>query len=616
MTNIFDQPQRCFLVRGVPGGGKSQYLIDIVDTAISQGYNPGDIFVGSFSRNDSEKFASRLEHRLTHTLVPVHTIHSLCYRIVWADVLKRKLRKFLSSAGTLNIADDKGRADAILLAKTRHIRDMKNDPPLNDKADYLGAIGLAKSKGIRPSEQLAKSNDYHAMYYHYQHAMNSLGLMDFGDLLLRAESVLKTDEDIREAYCYKLMLLDECQDLSEQQMKVLELLVTRAEKVVWAYDVNQSIYAFRGAVGADIEKRIRKIFSADDIASIDLLENHRSLPKIVEHAEKIFHRGMVSVREIVEGDEGVVTIYPELITSEKLYAKQILEYVKGYADEGFNYGDIHILCRTRAVMAPVNEILVSEGIPTITGGMPFTQRSEVKDLIAWLRLSDPRSLLETPKKSHPFIRVYNRPLIPLRDADKFGITNKNGDQMHLDGNWLKQFRKQAGTIEQRLRPSLYNDKYARAVNDLSRRITHIQSLSSPTDVLTFVINMMGDEAYGVTTMNYRQFYASQGFSSKLDYLQMLIDLSEKKNEEGEKIFKTVPDFLDMLETIDKLMSTNAVEINTIHSSKGIDGMKVVIMVNNPFVDRDEDEARRIRYVAATRAGERLNIVNFAQPIAV
>lgn len=597
--DILNQPEKCLLIRGVPGGGKSQQLIEIIEMAISTGYSPDDIFVGSFSRVDSEKFAERLEERLGYASVPVHTIHSLCYRIVWAYVLKQKARKYLSQMGTLNIASSKEQTNALDFAQARHIRESQNSPPLVEEVDYQRYIDYSKSVGRRPSSSLAKDDDRMSVYYHYQHVLAQQGTLDFGDLLLRAESVLKEDDEILDTYCYKLMLLDEAMDLSEQQMKVIELIVTKADKVVFSYDTAQSIYSFRGAVGHNIEKRIRKIFPADETATIDLLDNHRSLPAIVSHAEGIFRRGMKSVRKLNGGKypEGLVVVHPELIVSEKQYAKEVLGMVQEYKDDGYDYGDIHILCRTRADMAPVNQILVENSIPTITGGMPFTQRSECKDLIAWMKLANPRSLWETPSKSHPFMRVYNKPPIKLVDADGFEIKNKDDEPMYLSGHWLKQFKRQGGTIEDRLRPTLYNEKYSRAILHLLQSINYLQSLEKPVDVLSYVINIMKP--------SYRQYFASLAISSKLDYLQLMIDLAGN--------YDNVSDYLDMLDTVDKLVKVNAVEISTIHSAKGVDGMKAVIHIDNPYVDKDKNEADRIRYVACTRAGERLNIVHYARP---
>jgi DNA helicase-2/ATP-dependent DNA helicase PcrA len=579
---------------GTPGSGKSEVLIGIVEKCIENGMLPDDIFVGSFSRRDSSEFASRLEAKLSHCDVTVRTIHSLCYHVVHLYMVKNQKTKYLNKMGGLNMITGKARNDLIDKAVASVDADDKLPPISRDSKgnidiDYGRCIDLWKSQGVRPNKKEALACDKQAVYLKYQQMLAGTGKLDFGELLLKAETALK-DEDVLAAYRYKAMILDECQDLSDQQVKTLEPLLSQAKMVRISADKFQSVYSFRGAIGHKVESRFRRIFP--NMTKMELTENHRSKSAIVLWAETIFQRGMTTAND---GGRVITMNNGKTYIDKKQHASDTFSIVKQWRDEGCSWGEIGILCRTRAAMSPVRDILTENDIPNVVGETPFTQTEACKDFYAWLEISHPASLLSQwiPKK-HPFRRVYKAPRIQLTDADMLPIKNQDGNILWLGDSWFRLFSKQNGMLEDRLKPSLYPDRYARAIRILQGNINHVQTLDNPTDVLTFVSNVMKPA--------YSHYYHSLEIDRKLDNIQSLIDYSQE--------YSDTESFMKFLDRLDAIVTRNAVTLSTIHGSKGLEWNNVVL-VNVPLPYADYDEERRIEYVGVSRAANEVAISSIA-----
>jgi len=503
-------------------------------------------------------------------------------------MVKNQKSKYLNKMGGLKMVTGKSRDNLIDKAVAAVDTDDKLPPISRDSngeiaTDYGRCIDLWKSEGVRPSKKEALSCDKKAVYLKYNGMLAGMGKLDYGELLLKAETALK-DEKILAAYRYRAMILDETQDLSEQQVKVLEFLLSQAEMVRISSDKFQSVYAFRGAIGHRIEWRFRQIFP--DMIKVELTENHRSKSEIVIYAESIFKRGMTATGEggkVIEMNDG------EMYTDKGKHAADTLAIIKAWRNEGCDWGDIGILCRTRKAMSPIRDILTENDIPNVVGETAFTQTEACKDLRAWLEISHPASLLSQgiPKR-HPIRRVYRAPRIQLTDADMLPVKNQDGNILWLNDSWFRLLSKQNGMLEDRLKPSLYPDRYARAIRQLQGNIQHVQTLSNPTDVLVYVANVM--------TPKYSHYHHSLGVDGKLDNVKSMMDLSQGYPE--------TDTFLTFIDRLDTIVRSNAVTLSTIHGSKGLEWDNVVL-VSVPLWYSDCDEERRIEYVGATRAGNKL-----------
>jgi len=148
----------------------------------------------------------------------------------------------------------------------------------------LGAISKAKNQGLDPT---ALADDYFAhLAVAYQNELRAQNAVDFDDLLLLAEQVLRDHADVREVFRqrYKRVTVDEFQDTNALQMRLLQQLVTAPYHVCVVGDDDQSIYGWRGAEVANI-LQFEKFFPDPKI--IRLEENYRSTHAVLHTANSL-----------------------------------------------------------------------------------------------------------------------------------------------------------------------------------------------------------------------------------------------------------------------------------------------------------------------------------------
>ena len=599
---ILDHENRGLLIDGVAGSGKTELNIAIIQKAMSQGYEPDDIFVGSFGRKDAEKFAERLEAVMPQE-ISVRTIHGLSYHIVADDMRKRKLKKWLSEQGTLNLVQGRQRLEIVEEA-------IAGTPAIFYTMDYAKDIDYLKSVGIHSDSILAKRlatpeinwvagkmkldpdnrgelmSCRAAVYKAYQRQMDAMGMVDFGELQFKAVEAIQRDPELLDQYNFKVVIIDEGHDLSEQQWRVVELVAQKANVIRISMSADQSIYSFRGAVGMNVARRVSKMLPVTKY----LIENHRSAPQIVAHAEKIFPRGMVATRDI----QGSVIEYP-LFNEREKHADEIVNIISKWKDSGYEYGKVAVLCRTRNAMPMIQTALTKAKIPNQVGITPFTSLPEVKDLCAWVMLSDPAMMEKHANDKHPFWRVYKAPAIALTDSQGYVIRNDKGIAQTLGSSWQKIATKRHGSLRELLQPDLYPLRYTQAILQLRRNLEYVQTLNYPWDILNYVVNLMTPRYW-----EYQLMMASDRFGDPMDNVHALMGLARDFTERGA--------FMNFMNLIDRVCKQDAVEITTVHASKGRTDLQNVILVNtigDYLHYTNPKEEARIRYVGVTRPQENL-----------
>lgn len=562
--SILDADENCILIDGCAGSGKSELLIALVKNLLHH-YDSTDILVASFGKRDSQKFTERLEQAGLSSIQAV-TVHSHCYGIVWNDVRKQvaegkeSAKRFLSEVGTLKLVQ--GRAKSELIDKAMQTSmNIPDAPPIDDKIDYAGDIDRFKSVGIRTKSMSAKYDARFMVYLQYQRLLDMQGSVDFGDLQLKAEDVMKDCIDKQ----YKAIILDEIQDLSPQQLRILGLLLPKAEKVIVAFDAAQAIYGFRGAVGRNIEYQMKQLLP--DFVTMKLQCNHRSAISIVNHAEALFKRGMTATRP----EQGEVVHEKQVYGDPTKHANDLLETVKRWRDS-MSYKDMAILCRTRNAMPMIEATFYAANIPVVKGIKPFTELPEIQDLVAWLQMADYRMMLRKPYRNHPFWRIYKTP-----------------KRHFLGKEWEKLARKQPGLLEDVLRPSLYPPKYRDELQRLLQSLRYIQDLTNPLDILFYVVNVMSP--------SYREYqgkFAPETLGNPMDNINNLVRLAQG--------YKTVGELLELLKAVDKVSKTDAVELTTVHQAKGREwkGIVGVNTIGKYLNHADLAEEQRVNYVMKTR----------------
>src|SRR5690606_10455244 len=227
------------------------------------------------------------------------------------------------------------------------------------------------------------------LYQLYQEQCEREGVVDFGELLLRAYELLSRNAPIREHYQrrFKHILVDEFQDTNVLQYRWLRFLAGDQACMFAVGDDDQSIYAFRGAnVGnmADFERD----YARGNV--IRLEQNYRSCGHILDSANALIENnsGRLGKNLWTDSGEGELVRISEL-ASDALEAQWIVDEVRALIAEGKPRREIAILYRSNAQSRVIEHRLFSQGLPyKVYGGHRFFERQEIKHVLAYLRLMD------------------------------------------------------------------------------------------------------------------------------------------------------------------------------------------------------------------------------------
>ena len=220
----------------------------------------------------------------------------------------------------------------------------------------------------------------------YRKRLRLYGAVDFDDLILLPLELLQGEHGDALRDDFEYVLVDEFQDTSERQYEVLHALGSEHRNVCVVGDDDQSIYSWRGANPGNFER-----FEQDfpELLQVKLEQNYRSTGTILDAANAVIalNRSRRSKRLWSAAGEGhlIQVCHAEDETGE---AEQIARRIRELQlRDGIRYGDCAVLLRTNSLTRPLEEVFLRERIPyRVSGGISFFSRKEVRDLIGYLRL--------------------------------------------------------------------------------------------------------------------------------------------------------------------------------------------------------------------------------------
>jgi DNA helicase-2/ATP-dependent DNA helicase PcrA len=223
------------------------------------------------------------------------------------------------------------------------------------------------------------------------------GLLDFDDLLVLAVRLLGEHADVGErlAARFPWVLVDEYQDTNLAQERIVELVAGPGGNVCVVGDDDQSIYRFRGASRASMDRFVACFPAAVTLA---LGRNRRSTRSIVTAARSLIERNPERLDKPIAADpereDGEPVELWRCVTAEHEAAEMAAEIARARAG-GQALRGIAVLARTHAIARPVAAALAAAGLPyRHWAGQGLFRRPEVRDLVAYLRLlHDPSDLL-------------------------------------------------------------------------------------------------------------------------------------------------------------------------------------------------------------------------------
>ena len=380
------------------GSGKTRVLVHRAAWLVSaHGASPWNLFAVTFTNKAANEMRTRIEALLqtpTRQLW-IGTFHGMAHRL---------LRRHYGEAGLRQDFQILDSADQLRLIK-RLLNDERVDERMITPQSLQYFISGAKEAGLRPRQAPAGSAPYgeekKQLYALYQKRCESYGLVDFGELLMRASELLQDHPDLLARYRerFRWLLVDEFQDTNGIQYNWLKQLCGTTGVPFAVGDDDQSIYRWRGAQVENIRRYTRDF---NDVRMVRLERNYRSTANILKAANAVIanNASRFGKKLWTRGDAGrPVRLFAAYNEWDEAH------FVAGCAGaHGGPLSELAVLYRSNAQSRVFEEALVSAGIPyRVYGGLRFFERAEIKDALAYLRLVANRG--DDPS----FERVVNNP---------------------------------------------------------------------------------------------------------------------------------------------------------------------------------------------------------------
>lgn len=376
------------LILAGAGTGKTKVLTHRVAHIIEQNLaHPYNILAVTFTNKAAKEMQERVNNLIHAEGLNIGTFHSIAARMLRSHVSLLDLG--LSSNFTIISQDDQ-----IKLIKNIAVQnniDVKQYP-----AKIIHAIITKwKDQGVL-SDRISES-DFHSpahkiassLYSQYQLQMHESNALDFGDLLLYCNQILIKNPGILEHYQnkYKYILIDEYQDTNAVQYVWARMLASKHQNICCVGDDDQSIYSWRGA---EVQNILRFEKDFPEACIIKLEQNYRSTSYILEAAYNIIARnkkrhGKKLWTDNKEGNKlRVISCW-----NDKEEARFISTEVERFIRSGkYKANQIAILVRAGFQTRAFEEVFISNALPyQIIGGLRFYERMEIRDILAYIRLS-------------------------------------------------------------------------------------------------------------------------------------------------------------------------------------------------------------------------------------
>lgn len=377
-------PTKNLLVLAGAGSGKTRVLVHRIAWLLqAEQVSPFAILAVTFTNKAAREMRGRIESLLGHSAggMWVGTFHGLAHRL---------LRSHWHEAGLkedFHILD----ADDQLRLIKRINRSLNIDEERWPAKQCQWYINGQKDEGLRANNIDHENDDYVKtmldIYRAYEDACQRGGMIDFGEILLRAHELWLRSPQILDHYRgrFKHILVDEFQDTNSIQYAWLRVLAGDQNNLMVVGDDDQSIYGWRGAKIENIQN-FNSDFSNSEIVRLE--RNYRSTSTILKAANSLISHNQGRLGKNLWTDDGEgepISLYEAF--NEQDEARFIVDRVHDWFNAGNRRRDAAILYRSNAQSRELEEALLRVGMPyRIYGGHRFYERLEIKNALSYLRL--------------------------------------------------------------------------------------------------------------------------------------------------------------------------------------------------------------------------------------
>ena len=582
------------LVIAGAGSGKTRTLTYRVAYLLRNGIAPHRILLVTFTNKAAREMLHRIEHLAPFDIRKIWggTFHHIANRILRVHGQRVGLD---TNFTILDQTDAVGLLDSCL----KELGYGKKGTTLPQGAVLFAMISLARNTRVSLEEIIRQrfpyfieqTDDIQAVELFYTKKKRSMNVVDFDDLLCLWLLLLEEDAHFRDFYAqqFQYIFVDEYQDTNKLQAEIIDIIAAHHRNLMVVGDDAQSIYAFRGANYANIMGFPERY---PDAQLYKLEYNYRSTPAILELANESilcntrqFHKVLQPVKQ-----NGV---YPCVVRPCDVYqqAQFVADAIRAGLMHGIPPGEIAVLYRAHYHSMELQMELSRRDIAyEVRSGIRFFEQAHIKDIVSYLKI------LQNPSDGAAWSRILQ--LLP-------GIGTKTAQKIY---RYIVSSERplEAGTGNQVIALVPRNARpFWSGLQNMLLALQYASRNTSPADLLKTVLE------HGYQETLYSKYTDP---AARLEDIEQLISFAWQ--------YESLVNFLSELalltssesEQIRPQDSPDTVKLSTIHQAKGLEWSVVFIIwlvegrfpnPNNFDGPEDEEEERRLFYVAVTRAKDYL-----------
>lgn len=605
-----------------PGSGKTRVLVGRIVHILEENVNDAEnILAVSFTNKAAAEMKQRVSDKVPGSLVSkifFGTFHSFCYRMLklyggsrdWIVIDQEGCQRLMQGlvrdqCASLD-AQEVQRMSRLLLSRIQTMKNTVGIVHLDENNTDALSIGCIRA---------------------YQDALREQQAVDFDDLLVLCLSMLEKDALVRSTIRrkFKHVLVDEFQDVNKVQYRLLQMLCPAGpdpSHVFVVGDVDQSIYSWRGACVDLMQSDFQRDYA--NSLTFRLKDNYRTRKSILDGAQELINlvqnteRGVFNA--VRDGEKGDVSIhmYKDPIQESSCIAEDVTRRLGKKSNQ-----QVAILVRTHAQVRCIESALISSKLSYgVVGGMSFWKRSEIIDILSYLKIAVNSSdqmafhrVINTPKRgigpsALTKIKAYADGFHSTPAKVVLSSNREEFDSLLTHGNLgpkvcssLQDFRDIILNTRERLTAATLDE----AIDSIIHLTSYIEYIESNNDAAKNVDRMSNIHQLLEQARVFRDSYTGDARDEIPKHF--LDHVAIHSQDDDSSISNDIPE-------------TRPVMISTMHAAKGLEfdtvyipGMNDGIVPLSPHKEVDAwahmEEETRLMFVAVTRAKDSL-VLSYTQ----
>ena len=589
------------------GSGKTRVLTYRIVHLINEGVDPFNILALTFTNKAAKEMKKRISQSVGDSIAKniwMGTFHSVFARILRSEA------SFIGYPTSFTIYDtqDSERLVSNIIKELKLNKDNYKAKQIRNRISSLKNNFISPEKyysvpELVEQDKISKREEFVTIYKRYNDRCFKASAMDFDDLLLKTNELLNKFPEILSKYQdkFRYIMVDEYQDTNYSQYLIIKSLSDRYENLCVVGDDSQSIYSFRGA---NIDNILNFKKHYPNCSTYKLEQNYRSSNNIVQCANSLIKKNQFKLDKTIwtsneDGDKILVNKSQTDSDEGRFIASSIFQEKN---NEYLDNSCFAVLYRTNAQSRSIEDALRKINIEyQVFGGLSFYQRKEIKDVLAYLRLT------QNQNDEESFRRIINFPPrgIGQTTVDKLTLISEKENLSLFDSiSKIKNYdiKINSSTIDKL-------ENFQNLILSLKVFSNNNNALDTATHILnkSFIINYYKDEG------SLESFNRIENIEELINGINDFMLGQNELYESDKSLSKYLEDVALYSET-DKNIESNKVSLMTIHMAKGLEFpiVYVVGLEENLFPSimsinsREEiEEERRLFYVAMTRAEKKL-----------